>query len=158
MKRLSLSPAQVLDIRTRYATTRATGRSLGDEYGISESTVLAIAQGETYPHLPGPIVQRHRRANPKALAGAETYPPVDLAPMGGAPAVPTYVPPMPAPATPENAAIVAMAIVKLRSGSPPMVVAHVDHGRGYAQVSWFDASRGLQVSTAPISALEVVRS
>lgn len=151
MKPISLSPSQVLEIRNEYATTNVTSTQLAQRFRVGRSSILAIVHGEIYRQVGGPLMPRKLRRPTEEAYPSPVAPPVFEAP-------PSSVPPMPAPATPENAQIVAMAVVKLRSGSPPMVVAHVDQSRGYAQVSWFDAGRGLQVSTAPISALEVVRS
>lgn len=62
-----LTAEQVMAIRERKAAAAATIGRIGAEYGVSESTVKKICNGDLWPHVGGPIAPKRA-----ALARART--------------------------------------------------------------------------------------
>lgn len=48
-----LTPAQVIEIRLRYATGSESYRKIAEAYGLRHDTVYKIVNGYTWQHLPG---------------------------------------------------------------------------------------------------------
>ena len=46
-------PAQVIEIRLRYATGNESYRKIAEAYGLRHDTVYKIVNGYTWQHLPG---------------------------------------------------------------------------------------------------------
>lgn len=59
--RATLTPAQVIAMRERYATTGVTASALGAEFGVGETATYHITSGRVYRWVGGPLTRRMPR-------------------------------------------------------------------------------------------------
>ncbi len=59
--RRRLTEAQVIEIRTRYATTSATTSDLASEFGTDNRYLWEVVTGRTWVHVGGPITHGTKR-------------------------------------------------------------------------------------------------